>query len=109
MYDNNMNYVNDVCCTLNKQVGSQTGADVAAELGLTFIEASAVTGDSVDEAFLLVCKAVLEKRHRAQQQGYSSNTNSSANSGDIGAQLDATTKLINRVSSLQQYCKSYRY
>jgi Ras family len=84
----------------NKQVGSQTGADVAAELGLTFIEASAVTGDSVDEAFLLVCKAVLEKRHRAQQQGYSgsNDSSSSANSGDIGAQLDATTKLINRVS-----------
>jgi hypothetical protein len=61
-----------------------------------------VTGDSVDEAFLLVCKAVLEKRHRAQQQGYGNSnvdsSSSSANSGDIGAQLDATTKLINRVS-----------
>jgi hypothetical protein len=89
---------------IHKQVGSQTGADVAAELGLTFSEASAVTGDSVDEAFLLVCKAVLEKRHRAQQQGYSNSndddSSNSANSGTIGAQLDATTKLINRVGFL---------
>eukprot|EP00903_Cladosiphon_okamuranus_P005651 g5616.t1 len=50
-----------------RQVGSQTGQDTAAELGIPFVEVSAKTGTNVREAFMFVTtRAVAERLARDQ-------------------------------------------
>lgn len=45
-----------------EQVGSQTGQDMAAELGIPFVEVSAKTGANVREAFMFVTTRAVAER-----------------------------------------------